>query len=67
MSAKRQRPSLRRDPRRCPGCIVGGLTRGEPAADGRPSFVCKRCGYHFTHGKDGGEYAAAVPAPKETT
>ena len=47
---------------RCPSCLIGGLTRGVPALDGRPSFKCARCGNHFTNGKNGGEYAAHVPA-----
>lgn len=62
MSAKRQRPSLKRSFTRCPVCIIGGLRRGKPADDGRPSFFCTRCKRSFTYGRDGGEYAKAVTA-----
>lgn len=59
---KRDRKPLKARHDRCPACIVGGLTRGAPALDGRPSFDCQRCGHRFTNGKDGGEYMANVPA-----
>lgn len=61
MSAKRQRPSLKRSFKRCSVCIIGGLRRDGEACDGRPRFKCTRCGSNFTAGKDG-EYAKAVTA-----
>ncbi len=59
---KRLRPV--KDYRKCIRCRVGGLVRAEPAMDGRPAFRCTRCGDYFTWGKDGGEYAKAVPEVK---
>lgn len=61
MSAKRQRPSLKRSPLRCPSCIIGGLRRDDHPDVNRPMFKCDRCGHSFTNGKDGGEYAKALP------
>lgn len=41
--------------KRCPSCIIGGYTQSV-AADGRPRFICSRCGSIWTCGLSGGEY-----------
>ena len=55
-SDRSERHHLRTCPQRC----GGGLTQAQ-APDGRPQFSCAKCGASFTHGHDGGPYAAAVP------
>lgn len=42
---------------RCPRCHVGGYSQTVAPGDGRPLFVCTRCGHTWSCGKDGGEYA----------
>ncbi len=61
MKRHADRPSRRAQLRVCEvvGCR-GGLVQGR-AQDGRPQFTCTKCRGSFTNGRDGGEYAAAVP------
>jgi len=45
------------------GCR-GGLVQSK-ALDGRPQFICTKCGNDFTMGRDGGDLSAIVPMKKD--
>lgn len=46
---------MKKDKPKCDRCFHSGFWRvTEP--DGRPGFICDKCGNHWSCGKDGGLY-----------
>jgi hypothetical protein len=66
--AKRAKRPIRTKPPRCPACLIGGYRLADEwdcggarlGADGRPRFICTRCGHEWTCGATGGEYLATA-------
>ena len=57
---------IRKSKKKYSVCRCGGRLIQLVAYDGRPLFKCLKCDDSFTCGKNGGEYAKAVPmAPSD--